>query len=111
MRSTRRVGRRIGKLVGMTKGTASRPQGVLKNGLRAVRYVRRKLSQALYAVHYVRRDAELIAQSGLFDREWYLKQYPDVAGTKMDPIRHYLRYGAAEGRDPNSEFSTWAYLD
>lgn len=62
-------------------------------------------------MHYVRQDAQVIEQSGLFDREWYLKQYPDVADTKIDPIVHYLRYGAAEGRDPNAEFSTWGYLD
>lgn len=82
-----------------------------KNGMRALRFLRRKLSEGLYALHYVRRDTQVLEQSGLFDREWYLKQYPDVAEMKMDPIKHYLRYGAAEGRDPNAEFSTWGYVD
>jgi len=84
---------------------------VAKNILRAVRYVRRKVSQRLYTLIFVHQDSAVIERSGLFDREWYLKQYPDVAETKMDPIKHYLRYGAAEGRDPNAEFSTWGYLD
>jgi O-antigen biosynthesis protein len=79
--------------------------------LRAIGYLRRKVSQRLYAVLFVRQDIEIIAQSGLFDHEWYLKQYPDIAELKIDPVKHYLRYGAAEGRDPNSEFSTWGYLD
>src|SRR5687767_11099465 len=95
----------------MTKVSASARNPVAKNILRAVRYVRRKISQRLYTLIYVHQDAAVIERSGLFDREWYLKQYPDVAETKMDPIKHYLRYGAAEGRDPNADFSTWGYLD
>jgi hypothetical protein len=46
-------------------------------------------------------QCKLIADSGVFDKEWYLRRYPDVATSKMDPIEHYLRHGAREGRDPN----------
>src|SRR5687767_3932431 len=95
----------------MTIASALARKSATKGLLRAVRYVRRKFSQVTYALFYVRQDSQLIERSGLFDREWYLKQYPDVAETKMDPIKHYLRYGAAEGRDPNPDFSTWGYLD
>lgn len=52
----------------------------------------------------------LIEQSGLFDRLWYLSQYPDVAKSGADPIEHYLRYGAAEGKNPGPEFDTQWYL-
>jgi hypothetical protein len=54
-----------------------------------------------------REDAE---RSGLFDREWYLERYPDVARTGLDPVIHYLRRGAREGRDPGPGFDTRAYL-
>lgn len=46
----------------------------------------------------------------LFDREWYLQQYPDVKESEIDPYDHYLRHGAAEGRDPNPLFDTVWYL-
>lgn len=36
--------------------------------------------------------------AGLFDGEAYLAMYPDVAEHKMDPIRHYILHGMAEGR-------------
>lgn len=52
----------------------------------------------------------LISESGLFDRTWYLAQYPDVALKKIDPIKHYMRHGAAEGRDPAPDFDTKWYL-
>jgi Methyltransferase domain len=55
-------------------------------------------------------DVELIAASELFDREWYLKSYPDVAAAEVDPAAHYLFSGAAEGRDPGPRFSARTYL-
>ncbi len=39
--------------------------------------------------------------NGLFDREWYLATNPDVAEAGMDPLVHYITYGAAEGRTPS----------
>src|SRR5262249_30587188 len=47
-----------------------------------------------------------MARSGLFDRNWYLVNNPDVAQSGLDPIKHYVRYGAREGRDPSASFST-----
>lgn len=52
----------------------------------------------------------LVARSGLFDRDWYLKTYPDVAANGIDPIRHYLSFGANEGRHPSPAFSGVRYL-
>jgi hypothetical protein len=40
--------------------------------------------------------------SKIFDAAWYLRKYPDVAAARIDPLRHYLKYGAAEGRRPRS---------
>ena len=51
-----------------------------------------------------------IEASGLFDREWYLRTYPDVAQSGIDPIEHYLIAGAQEGRDPGPLFDTIYYL-
>ena len=69
------------------------------------------LKRRAYSRLFLHRNVDLLGRSGLFDREWYLKQYPDVAALKIDPIRHYLRYGAKEGRDPSPRFSTWGYVD
>jgi len=58
-----------------------------------------------------RADVEAVAASGLFDRDWYLEQNPDVRAAGIDPLRHYLRYGAGEGRDPNPLFDSDWYLE
>ena len=56
------------------------------------------------------RQAYDIRRSGLFDIGWYLERYPDVAEAGIDPVVHYVRFGAKEGRDPAPWFSTSAYL-
>jgi len=53
--------------------------------------------------------AALIVASGLFDPAWYLEIYADVRAGGMDPALHFLRVGAAEGRNPSASFSTVAY--
>lgn len=47
----------------------------------------------------------------LFDYSYYLENYPDVRETGLDPFVHYLRFGAAEGRNPNRFFDTKWYLE
>ncbi len=44
-----------------------------------------------------------------FDRDWYLRQNPDVAGAGIDPLKHYLSHGLREDRDPNPAFSAVWY--
>lgn len=56
------------------------------------------------------RQSCVIRRSGLFDIGWYLEQYPDVSERCIDPVLHYVRYGAREGRDPAPWFSTVSYL-
>jgi glycosyltransferase involved in cell wall biosynthesis len=46
----------------------------------------------------------------LFDAQWYLTRYPDVRESTFDPYDHFVRYGAAEGRNPNAFFDTSWYL-
>ena len=46
----------------------------------------------------------------VFDAGWYLKKYPEVAASEIDPLGHYLERGAAAGYDPHPAFSTTWYL-
>ena len=55
-------------------------------------------------------DRKVVADSGLFDANWYRQNYSDVAEARATPLDHYLKFGATEGRNPNSYFSTSAYL-
>ncbi len=54
-------------------------------------------------------DAKAIRAAGLFDDEFYLRKYPDVAAADLDPLMHYLWHGAAEGRWPNPSFDPTFY--
>ena len=36
----------------------------------------------------------------IFDAEWYLAHYPDIAHAKVDPFKHYSVFGWKEGRWP-----------
>lgn len=49
----------------------------------------------------VRRRMEEVRRAGLLDAEWYLRANLDVALAGMDPLRHYVTHGEAEGRPPN----------
>jgi hypothetical protein len=46
----------------------------------------------------------------LLDAAFYLRTNPDVAAARMDPFKHYVRYGAAEGRQPHPLFDPAHYL-
>lgn len=56
------------------------------------------------------RSSLAIRLSGLFDESWYLEAYPDVAQSGLDPVEHYLRFGAAEARNPSALFDSRWYL-
>jgi hypothetical protein len=51
-----------------------------------------------------------ILRSGLFYSTYYLKHYPDVAESGMNPVFHYIRFGGKEGRAPNPLFDSSWYL-
>lgn len=55
-------------------------------------------------------ERELVRASDLFDRDWYLRKYPDVRTAGVDPLLHYMNIGWQEGRDPGPGFSSSAYL-
>lgn len=45
-----------------------------------------------------------------FDAAYYLQSNPDVVESGVAPVRHYLRFGWKEGRNPSAAFNTNAYL-
>jgi glycosyltransferase involved in cell wall biosynthesis len=56
-----------------------------------------------------RARARAVRASGVFDANWYLANYADVRAGGIDPALHYLRHGAAEGRDPGPDFDAVWY--
>lgn len=54
---------------------------------------------------------EQVQESGLFDTDWYLQQYPDVAKSNLSPIEHYLKLGHKLNRQPSQVFDARKYLE
>jgi len=48
--------------------------------------------------------------AALFDAEWYLSKYPDVAAAGVDALQHYLEHGVGEKRNPHPLFDTEWFL-
>ena len=47
----------------------------------------------------------------VFDSKWYLEINQDVAAAGIEPLKHFIGYGEAEGRDPSPTFSTRLYRE
>lgn len=45
-------------------------------------------------------QGSFLKKVGLFQPEWYLKTYPDVRDSAMNPAVHFVRHGLGEGRAP-----------
>ena len=56
-------------------------------------------------------EVQLLKTSGLFDEEYYLSVNEDVSKEGIDPVEHFLRHGAAEGRNPSPMFDLRKYLE
>lgn len=54
---------------------------------------------------------KLLERSPLFDERYYLLTYPDVRRADIDPVWHFLKFGAAEHRNPGRGFDTRFYLE
>lgn len=53
-------------------------------------------------------EISIIRSSSLFSDHWYNLHYPDVVEAGIDPVTHYVKHGAAEGRNPGPNFdSSW----
>ena len=89
----------------------SSPVAHVKEWLRLIWRFREKLKHHINALRYqFNSDYKIINRSGIFDRNYYLARYPDVAAAGVDPLIHYLDAGWQEQRDPNPLFSTAFYL-
>jgi len=53
----------------------------------------------------------ILKSSRLFDRDYYINEYSDVAEQKLSPIIHFIKYGWLENRNPSKDFNTKFYLD
>ena len=58
-----------------------------------------------------RRLRRLLQTQPLLDAAWYLQQYPDVGRMQLDPVQHYVFFGADDERNPNPYFDTQWYLE
>jgi O-antigen biosynthesis protein len=76
----------------------------------------KKIRKAARAGRNLRKELRLrtlILERGLFDAEFYVEQYPDVAEWAtgdQDPLAHYIRHGGVEGRNPGPDFDAQFYL-
>ncbi len=55
------------------------------------------------------RERRLMEDSGLVDRDWYRREYPEVAETGIDPIRDFLDPAHVSSRMPNPDFDPREY--
>jgi GT2 family glycosyltransferase len=60
--------------------------------------------------HWIRTYFAL-RHSGLFDYRYYIMRYPEVARARVNPLMHWIEFGAAEGRNPSERFDTAKYLE
>ena len=58
-----------------------------------------------------KRQIEIVKNSPLFDAKWYLAQNPDVKASKVGAVKHYVKYGWKEGRNPSPDFDGNTYLN
>lgn len=57
------------------------------------------------------RDYYVIKNSGLFDAHYYLTNNSDVRHADINPLKHYVKHGGLEGRNPSAKFDGEYYLN
>lgn len=75
-----------------------------------VRWLKHKLKFAFRKLPVRRGRYRIIADSAFFDAEYYLETNKDLAPT-VDPVLHYIVYGANERRSPSRFFSERRYQE
>jgi GT2 family glycosyltransferase len=58
-----------------------------------------------------KKEKKIISNSTLFDERYYLISYPDVIHGDVDALKHYVKMGASEGRNPNNTFDASFYIN
>lgn len=56
-------------------------------------------------------EYKIILKSKKFDFSWYRKKYSEVGKLGIDPIMHYLEYGAKKNYNPSPNFQTKWYIE
>lgn len=56
-------------------------------------------------------ETEENKKEGIFDKDWYALNYPDVVSEGQDPAYHYVFYGHRENRNPGPNFDTAFYKE
>lgn len=106
------VAGRVARRVNAYSVANPRQAAMLRKGAQAAWWtVTMQLPRKLSERRKLQQETALLKKSKLFDAEWYLQRYPDVAGAGADPVLHYLVHGAANGRDPGPHFSTAFYRE
>ncbi|UHC15234.1 glycosyltransferase [Methylobacterium currus] len=62
-------------------------------------------------LHYMIHGAYKTNPNSIFDTSFYINQYADIASVGANPLVHYLKAGAREGRNPSRTFDTKWYQD
>lgn len=91
----------------------------IRNAIRLPQKVALNCARSIYRVCPFPSDTNIrkiwifreIRKSKLFDASFYLESNPDVAAEGMNPLYHYIAYGASERRNPNPQFDTSYYLE
>jgi glycosyltransferase involved in cell wall biosynthesis len=55
-------------------------------------------------------EMAVLMKTGIFNKDWYLATYPDIAAADIDPLTHFYFYGYKEGRRPNPYFDPLWYM-
>lgn len=63
-------------------------------------HARSPLANLMLARQKINEQISALRKSCLFDTEYYLCMYPDVRTSGIDPLEHYVKYGAFESRTP-----------
>ncbi len=90
----------------LVRAWAATPVGRLRRHNRPSRLLDRMLSRLgpVGQAYVIARSGLTSPAATLFDAEFYLARYPDVAAAGAPPLVHYLLSGGREGRSPHPLF-------
>jgi hypothetical protein len=94
----------IQSLIGAEAAQKALPVDRILEGLPtpdAIRWMGDTAAQEKHAAHAM--------CAALFDAQYYCEKYPDVKSSGLDPLQHYLFFGAMENRWPNPLFDPAYY--
>lgn len=65
---------------------------------------------ARFVKYFKNVEYETVCNSNLFDPQYYFTHYPTMKRLEMSGAKHYVLYGAQEGKNPSSKFNTIDYI-